>query len=102
MTMMDRQRQMGRLFANFAEHGIGETQRHGWASGVLNREVKSFTSLTAGEIEELIGSLIQPPDDEYVMCGAPCPDGWPCVVDAGHIDRGEDHAREDGLAWMVR
>ena len=104
---MDRQRQMGRLFANLAEHGIGDDQRHGWASAVLQLrdptrdDVRSFTELTVDEIDVLVGSLTQMVD-EYVLCGALCPDGGSCVMDAGHVERGEDHAREDGLAWMVR
>jgi hypothetical protein len=98
---MDRRRRMGCLFANLAEHGIGDDQRHGWASGVLDRTVDSFSTLTITEIDELISSLNELSDD-YVLCGAPCPDGWPCVVDVGHIDRGEDHAREDGVVWAVR
>lgn len=99
---------MGRLFALQAEAGITEEARHNWASGVLNRSVSSYTTLTEEDLDMLITDAQQivsepiEPTGEYEMCGAPCPDGWPCVVDAGHVDRGEDHAREDGLAWMVR
>lgn len=96
-----RRHKMNHLFARLAEVGIGEEQRHGWAEGVLNRPVDSYTSLTVVEIDALISNLNAKPDS-YAMCGAPCPDGWPCVGDVSHVDRGEDHAREDGVAWAVR
>lgn len=96
-----RRSKMNHLFARLAEVGIGDEQRHGWAEGVLNRTVISYTSLTVDEIDALIANLDAKPD-AYVMCGERCPDGWPCVVDVGHVDRGEDHAREDGIAWAVR
>jgi len=105
--MSDRRIRMGCLFANLAEHGwqgVGKEVRRAWATDVLNRHdnpVRTFSELTIDEINVLIGSLTTV-DDDYVMCDAPCPDGWPCVLDSRHVDRGEDHAREDGLAWPVR
>lgn len=107
---MDRQRRMGFLFAEMTDAGISteKSKRCNWATCSLGREVDSFTTLTIAEIDILVwvakyGDRPSDPDFEgYVLCGAPCPDGWPCVVDVGHIERGEDHAREDGIAWAVR
>lgn len=116
---MARQDQMRRLFVLQGKAGITEEERHDWATSVLNRPVMTYTSLTVDELDVLAAAaerIIEGSQDERfgaylmdqfdesddVMCGAPCPDGWPCVVDVGHIDRGEDHAREDGLAWAVR
>lgn len=103
---MARQDQMRRLFVLQGKAGISEEERHDWASGVLNRPVTTYQSLTTAELDGLAAAAERivngSPEDDYVMCGARCPDGWPCVVDVGHIDRGEDHAREDGLAWAVR
>lgn len=106
---MARREKMGRLFALQAKVPITEQKRHGWATIELNRQhdpVTTYRDLTENEIDRLSAAAERiingSPEDDYVMCGAPCPDGWPCVVDAGHVGRGEDHAREDGLAWPVR
>ena len=48
---------MKRLFALLAEAGIGDDDRHGYASGVLQRDIPSFTALDASDVEALISNL---------------------------------------------
>ena len=112
--MSDRRRKMNHLFACLSEAGIGDDQRHAWASDVLRyRTVDTFTSLTIAEIDTLIAAaqaINAAPEgldygdecDESVLCGEIGPDGQECVVDAAHYWRGEDHAGADGRAWVLQ
>ena len=45
------------LFVLLSKAGIGDDERHGWASDVLGREVASFSELTADDTKALIDRL---------------------------------------------
>lgn len=45
------------LFVLLSKAGIGDGERHGWASTVLGREVASFSELTADDTKALIDRL---------------------------------------------
>ncbi len=55
---------MKRLFALLGEASIGDDERHGYATGVLGREVTTFSTLAAGDVERLIGNLEDIKNDE--------------------------------------
>lgn len=103
---MARRDQMRRLFVLQAKAGITEEQRHGWATGVLNKPVTTYKSLTVDELDELAAAAERivngSPEDEYVMCGELGPDDLPCVNDVSHLDRGWPCVDEYGREWVLR
>ena len=95
--MDDRQKLMRGLFAALRDLGIGEEDRHVWATCALGRNgeinpVTSFRELTEDDIKRLIDAAQWSTDDDG-PCGEPgCIghdlDGW-CVG-------------EDGETWPAR
>lgn len=51
------QRAMAKLHATMADRGIGDDQRHAWASERLGRPIESFTQISKDDLDALLKAL---------------------------------------------